>query len=413
MITTNAELRIEYAHCTCEIGLHGSCGHIAGLLYQVSQYKSLGHKLIPEDVAQTSQPQTWHIPRGKKITPTVVQNLEVRGYSSNNDHPQEDQPIVSTLYNPVRFWPQNLAVHADELEESCPDLPIIDVLRETSKPQTMVQTKFGLFPKGSPLSYQQRLDPGHRVNMPEGPDFPAFPMRDVMKNDVHSVLNETECNKLESLRLSKLQIQHFEKTTRQQSESKLWHKLRATRITASSVGEIYKRQKSDLSKFIQRLMSTNKIQTSAMKRGLELEPFAAVQYSKLHGDMVNLYPCGIVISESSPWLAASPDRGVYLPTRTPSFGLLEIKCPQAINLQSVDYLRLDDQGQLQLKKRHNYYYQILTQLAVTGMSWCDLFVWCEAASTSHCETIWFNPDEWQQVKDKIDLFFFDNLLTHI
>ena len=55
------------ANCSCVIGLSGARGHIVGLLYQLAKYKILGQKALPEDIAKTSQPQTWHAPRGEKL----------------------------------------------------------------------------------------------------------------------------------------------------------------------------------------------------------------------------------------------------------------------------------------------------------------------------------------------------------
>ena len=101
------------------------------------------------------------------------------------------------------------------------------------------------------------------------------------------------------------------------------------------------------------------------------------------GNAVNVLPCGIVISPWCPWLAASPDRKVYNPKRGSPFGLLEIKCPVVQSVVEVDYLKKNDDQKFILKENHNYYYQILMQLAVTGLEWCDLFVWCENDSVSN------------------------------
>ena len=62
-------------------------------------------------------------------------------------------------------------------------------------------------------------------------------------------------------------------------------------------------------------------------------------------------------------------------------------------------------GTLKLKRNHDYYYQVLTQLAVTGLEWCDFFVWCE--NDYHLETIYLNQAIWDNVKDKVDRFFFN------
>ncbi|KAK2156670.1 hypothetical protein LSH36_207g00044 [Paralvinella palmiformis] len=51
------------ASCSCAKGVGGSCGHVAGLLYQVAKIKMMKLRAIPEDVAKTSQPKTWQIQR--------------------------------------------------------------------------------------------------------------------------------------------------------------------------------------------------------------------------------------------------------------------------------------------------------------------------------------------------------------
>lgn len=49
-----------------------------------------------------------------------------------------------------------------------------------------------------------------------------------------------------------------------------------------------------------------------MKRGLAMEATAANTYAtKVKNDMVNLYPCGLVIHPLCPWLGCSPDRKVF------------------------------------------------------------------------------------------------------
>ena len=145
-----------------------------------------------------------------------------------------------------------------------------------------------------------------------------------------------------------------------------------------------------------------------MRQGLALEPVAAKAYAESLQNKVNLYPCGVVISLWSPWIAASPDRKVYNPKRFPAFGLLEIKCPQVSSDLEVPYLVRDETGTMKLKRNHNYYYQVLAHLAVTGLDWCDFFVWCP--NDHHSETIYLNRDQWDAVKDKVDIFYFGHFL---
>ena len=49
-----------------------------------------------------------------------------------------------------------------------------------------------------------------------------------------------------------------------------------------------------------------------MRRGIELEPRAAMVYANVaKGGLVNLYPSGLVINLKCPWLGCSQDSKVY------------------------------------------------------------------------------------------------------
>ncbi|XP_025079814.1 uncharacterized protein LOC112555598 [Pomacea canaliculata] len=156
-----------------------------------------------------------------------------------------------------------------------------------------------------------------------------------------------------------------------------------------------------------RLKSSKTRMTQAMKDGIKNEPLAAEAYSNMKGNTVNLYPAGIIIHPDAFWLAASPDRKVYDQSRTQDpFGLLEIKCPSMSTRRSLEELPYLEEvnGKLQLKRSDRYYYQIQMQLAVTGLEWCDFFVW--SVDACHLETINFDQNFWNGVKNAVDTFFF-------
>lgn len=72
-----------------------------------------------------------------------------------------------------------------------------------------------------------------------------------------------------------------------------------------------------------------------------------------------MYPCGLVISSLSPWIAATPDKKVFCPSFNPPQGLLEIKCP--VNpLANCMYLKRHENGH-RLKDTYKYYYQMITR----------------------------------------------------
>ncbi len=82
--------------------------------------------------------------------------------------------------------------------------------------------------------------------------------------------------------------------------------------------------------------------------------------------------CGFYISTQFPFLGASPN----------GIALIEINCPythqsHSINdaCQDVKFCLALENGKPMLKKNHDYYYQIIGQLAVTGAEFCDFVVW--------------------------------------
>ena len=398
---TRSGVMISEAFCTCVKGKSQSCGHVVGLLYQIAAYKMSGRKAIPQDVAKTSLPQTWHRPRGEKIRGEEVQNLTFQGYSKKqlpgNDEKRDG--IKSTLYNPIRRSLPPLTELHNSVLITYPDSLILPSLNLTTS--DIVKTKFGDFPKGSVLSYQQKLHGDFVLNVYDGVEFPNLPLQNKIINNYVSSVDE-EPVVIDTLKLSISEIHLLETQTRLQGECELWHKLRSNRITASKVHRIKTRQK-DFEGLAKTLCSTSHRTTQAMRDGLADEPKAAESYVTMAQNNLNIYPCGIVISPWAPWLAVSPDRKVYDPNSTPSFGLLEIKCPRVQSVLECRYL-VNIDGQLRLKESHEYFTQIQTQLAVTGVEWCDFYVWCH--HDVHKERIQFDPIFWQNVKDKIDNFFF-------
>lgn len=145
--------------------------------------------------------------------------------------------------------------------------------------------------------------------------------------------------------------------------------------------------------------------TKAMKRGLELEPAAAAQYAVITGNEVQV--CGFVINPNAPYLGTSPDRRVKS-GENETYGLLEIKCPMKISYTNCQYIKQVSDDTYRLNRTHEYYFQIMGQLGITGMPWCDLFVLCE--SDYHLERIWFDPEMWRKIKDKLDWYFFEYFL---
>ncbi|KAH6945374.1 hypothetical protein HPB50_008127 [Hyalomma asiaticum] len=94
----------------------------------------------------------------------------------------------------------------------------------------------------------------------------------------------------------------LEKSSRQQSKSTEWKKARKYRLTASNFGTVVAREKWT-PKGLQNLTSEK--------------------------DLSRTFHCGLVVSPTSPWLGASPDRVVWDPQEN-SHGIIEVKCPYSM-----------------------------------------------------------------------------------
>ncbi|KAK3099804.1 hypothetical protein FSP39_010007 [Pinctada imbricata] len=404
-IVVHKDKTISSSNCSCTIGKCGHCGHVTAMLYQLAHYKQAEIKFIPTDVAKTSRPQTWHEPRGEKLHAAKVDNIVVQGYDRQNPQ-RATKGIKSTMYQPMS---KGVDLNIDALLSKTQGMDILfGTVADKEQTTKTVTTKFGDYPRGSVLSYQQKLHNDFIINLMEENTFPDIPVcNQIGSNNFNYVMTLNQSKLLESLSVSESECHEIEKCTHLQSQDRKWHNIRKERVTASNAGNIAKRKK-DGGPLAERLKSTRFRQTAAIKHGIETETVAAQEYSKTMGDNVNLYPCGVVVSPYCPWMAASPDRKVYAPERSQKYGLLEIKCPVTNDLSSCEYLH-NVNGSLKLKQNHNYYYQVQMQMAVTGLPWCDFFVYI--ATDSHQETIYFDMDFWQAAKDKLDVFYFTHYLA--
>lgn len=229
-------------------------------------------------------------------------------------------------------------------------------------------------------------------------DVPNFPLPP-QPTSFHTVLNESAMHQYMELGISLSNSIALEQETRDQSRNNLWFNARSGRITSTCFKRICSRR-ADHEQLSRSLKRTASGQTKAMKRGLEQEPIAASHYTKITGNVV--YPCGFVVNPNAPHLGTSPDRKVL--DKEGCYGLLEIKCPSKKSFTDCAYLSKRTDGSYTLKQCHAYHYQIMGQLGLTGLSWCDFFVECD--EDYHLERINFDVEKWKQMKSKLDVFFF-------
>ncbi|XP_078700043.1 uncharacterized protein LOC144926880 [Branchiostoma floridae x Branchiostoma belcheri] len=377
----------------------------------------MGLTSVPAIQSKTSLPQAWHIPqRTEGLNAKPVDSLHINKVKPVQKATKRKRVaqagVVPNLYCPV---PQPIASAEfttslmEQLGAANSDAQILKVLPKSPNPPS-VPSKFGAVPHGSVLSYQQKPQQknGDIINHPSKPTYPAFPVPP-LPSTYHHVPSQTEQEVYLGLHLTLSQAHEVEENTRDQSHNKIWHDVRKHRLTSSIFKQVCSRKK-DHSSLAQRFLSAKNIQTAAMKFGIEHEPEAAKLYAEVTGN--NVYLSGFAINPSAPHLGASPDRKVYEHNATDPHGLLEIKCPDKHTFEECDYLKKNNNdGTYKLKTIHAYYYQMMGQMALTGIKWCDFLVKCK--DNYHLERVRYDEEEWVRMKTALDVFYFDYFLPLI
>ncbi|XP_048728441.2 uncharacterized protein LOC125646263 [Ostrea edulis] len=406
------------SQCDCKAG-NGHCSHCVGLLYLLCHFQKLGLKAVPPIQSKTSLPQHWNIPqRTEGLAPKQVDNIEVYKVKPKTSQPKRKRKITEGIL-PNVYCPVKKPIPSNELKDTLikqltaigSDAQILKVFGTDEENCETVPSQFGPVPVGSPLSYQQKIsksDGDLIINNPDQKTFPDCELPNLI-SEYSTVLNYADFHVSMGLHINHDFAIELEKQTNEQSYNKTWHDVRRNRITSSIFKDICSR-KSDFESLATRILQTKHIQTAAMKYGLEHEPEAAKLYSEI--TMNNVYKCGFVLNPNAPHLGTSPDRKVYDPTSIPQFGLLEIKCPDKDSFVDCKYLvKNKTNGTYKLKSSHSYFYQVMGQMALTGLTWCDFFVNCR--QDYHKERIHFDSDKWADMKISLDKFYFEYLLPAI
>lgn len=238
--------------CSCAIGRSGTCGHVTGLLYTLAHLKASGASTIPIDVAKTSLPQTWHIPRGEKLKSSKVEDVVVRGYDQQNPS-RQTKGIKSTLTNPITpgcIPTPPVQVLLYNLKQQNINCMLQSIIEPATNVNVNVMTKFGNFPKGCCVAVQQKLSPMYCINVLDADEFPNLPVSNVMLNNLSICLNKEKQTHLNSIYMNVEEVVQVEELTRLQSDTPKWHAIRRDRITASIIGDIAKRRAGTSIKFV-------------------------------------------------------------------------------------------------------------------------------------------------------------------
>lgn len=212
-------------------------------------------------------------------------------------------------------------------------------------------------------------------------------------------------------------VKNIEANTREQGGD-LWKNQRKGRLTASKFYRVHTRMTSysvnpsiNMNAVVSEVLQYKSPPSTlkALKYGRRMEDTAARKYEKVMTELghknLKVAKCGLFVSESVPYIGASPDRMVTCDCCGKR--VLEIKCPLSCShtapSDKTDGLVYNNQGILGIKHKHQYYAQIQGQMALVGCDSADFFVY--SLHGYHLETISFDPLFWQEISLNLSTFF--------
>jgi predicted phage-related endonuclease len=140
-----------------------------------------------------------------------------------------------------------------------------------------------------------------------------------------------------------------------------WLNLRSGKFTASSIKNLFAKEttaayQNEIYRVVFERLTGKRVeseyQSAYMKRGQELEPHARTRYELITFNKVD----NGGFFEMTEWAGASPDGLIG------EDGILEVKSPAFGTM--IKYL-------IEKKLPNEYYYQVHSQLLITGRQWCD------------------------------------------
>ncbi|KAK9685425.1 YqaJ-like viral recombinase domain [Popillia japonica] len=164
------------------------------------------------------------------------------------------------------------------------------------------------------------------------------------------------------------------------------------------------------------LYATN-IESAAVKFGCEREKMALQKFATEYD--ISIAPAGLFVDTDYGYIGVSPDGLVG------EDALVEVKCSyklfrsggtllEAAIVDRTFCLHVNSEGQLQLKRHHDYYYQIQGQLNVTKRKICYFVIYISDDVPLYVEKIFRDSTLWNNdMLPKIKNFYLNCVLPEI
>lgn len=410
MVVTSSDSKlvtdIAYAYCQCKAGLgpKASCKHIAAVSYGLEEFTR--RNIFTGITCSTSDLQKWNAPPSKRVCSEISfsvpvfrkqallsarANFDPRPESLQSTSPDDERNKLRQLLSKC---PGVKPALLDTLPISMVHLPGASVSTPSAAIQEDVSTHISTV---SELVTNFKQSPQYKENI-DNPPIGKW------------------CTALRHQIALPPRLRYaVEWRTRGQGKNPLWKEHRYGRITASNFGKVVMR-KAPAGPLVKFFLYDAVPSLPSLAYGVQHEDDARKQYihwCEEHGRQVVVKESGLVLTAEG-FLGCSPDGIVYEP-RSQEQGLLEIKCPSSaadLSLKEVAekanfFALLNADGQLLLKKSHQYFYQVQGAMGIMDLLWCDFVIWSPRFFS--VERITFDHDLWAEMKEKL-VYFFDHWL---
>ena len=216
-----------------------------------------------------------------------------------------------------------------------------------------------------------------------------------------------------NLKISNEEKLEIMKKTTLQNACPVWREERRKRLTASNFGVICnKLPHTKCDTIVKKILYSN-FDNASLRYGRIHEKDAIDHLKSID---VNVNECGLIIDEELPFLAATPDGLIG------DDGIVEIKCPssasdltpeEAIIQRKVKFWLINKQtNEINLNKKHIYFYQVQGQLHISKRNYCIFVLWTpkgiKIEKIERDDAFWDN-----NMKEKLIKFYYDCLLPEL
>ncbi|XP_070189196.1 uncharacterized protein [Littorina saxatilis] len=388
-VIVEADGTVQTAHCDCMAGIGESCVHVAALLFAVDVAVRLRDSKTPTQTAAY-----WVNPSAKNVMYEEGWKIDFTSSATRKRRMEDD---INGTPSQLRGPRKRVYTPAPTEEEKMQFFESIQFSVTGVKPVILSLVK----------EFQSDYVSGRNK-------YPKF-LGDLFQEELSRKPYDFVLAKCKDMDLSVSQEEAIlaERQTRAQAKCRLWHRLRAGRITASRAYQVCHTTttKPSLSLLHSICGPDGKTQSAAMKWGQQKEATAVAQYrAQVSNDHegFGVEPCGLFIRPMFPTLGASPDGMIVC--RCHGRGCLEVKCPASKADLTIDEACQDknfclgkEENVIGLKRHHPYYMQVQTQMALSETNFCDFVVWTKKGL--HVERVLFDADFWQDSVVKMTEFF--------